>query len=128
MVRIVPAGFLLEQVCTIIMTKYPIKQALLESAQADGILPGKILVGANLSLVQGKHWGMSSTLTEASVHANFVDNPGGLENADISSLIERLNSDRLLESSLGMAALNSVIDLPDKFRLGDAFHEIATVR
>jgi len=106
------------------MADFPIKRALIESINTDGILSGKILVGANLSLVQGKHWGISSTLTQPSVHTNYIDQPGELEAMPIGELIRKLNSERLLEASLGMAAFNSVIDLPGTFDVADAYVEI----
>ena len=106
------------------MTDFSIKKALLESINTDGILSGKILVGANLTLVQGRHFGLSSTLTQPSVHANYIDQPGDLEAKPVREMIRKINSERLLEASLGMAALNSVIDLPAEFEVADAYKEI----
>jgi len=101
-----------------------IKQALLDSVNVDHQPVGKILVGANLTLVQGKRWGMASTLTEANVHNNFIKETGRLHNALISFLLEKFLSERIFESSLGMAALNSVLDIPTSFNLADAYNEI----
>lgn len=106
------------------MTKYPIKRALLDSVQSDGIITGRILVGANLTLVQGRYWGLSSTLTQPSVHANYIDQPGDLEAKPVRDMICKLNSERMLEASLGLAALNSVLDLPGGFEVADAYSEI----
>jgi len=106
------------------MTKYPIKQALLDSVQPDGILPGKILVGANLTLIQGKNLGMASTLTEANVHNNFISESGKLHTLSISDLLDKFLSERIFESSLGMAALNSALEVPAGFELADVPIEI----
>ncbi len=106
------------------MIQNAIKQALLDSVDAKDIIAGNVLVGANLTLVQGKHWGMASTLSDPAVLENFVEEPGHLESMPLSELLERFKSKRLLESSLGMAALNSVIEPPVSCKQQDAYEEI----
>ncbi len=107
------------------MSIISIKQTLLDSITVDHQPAGKILVGANLTLVQGKHWGMASTLTEANVHNNFITETGILHTLPVSDLLKKFLSNRIFESSLGMAALNSVLDVPAGFELADAYEEIA---
>ena len=104
--------------------QYSIKQALLDSAETNGLTAGKVLIGANLTLVQGRYWGMASTLSEPAVLHNYVDAPGSLESLPLANLLEKLKSDRLLEASLGMAALNSVIEPVASCEHQDAYEEI----
>lgn len=106
------------------MEQSAVIQALLASADANGLSTGKVLIGANLTLVQGRRWGMASTLSEPAVLSNFVDEPGNLEALPLSKLLEKLKSLRLLEASLGMAALNSVIEAPASCTAQDAYDEI----
>jgi len=106
------------------MTLNTVKQALLNSVKADHHLTGKVLVGANLTLVQGRHWGMASTLTEPAVHANFIENTGSLHTLPLSKLLLKLQSKKLFEASLGMAALNSVIESEYDYQYLDAYAEI----
>ncbi len=87
-------------------------------------MPGKVLIGANLTLVQGRHWGMASTLSEPAVLHNYVDAPGRLESMPLANLLEKLKSDRLLEASLGMAAFNSILEPPETCASEDAYDEI----
>jgi len=101
-----------------------IKHDLIQSVHVNGLNAGKILVGANLTLVQGSHWGMASTLTDADVHQNFIEETGHLETVPIETLLQKLNSDRLFEASLGMAALNSVLPFPTDHQSADAYSEI----
>ncbi len=106
------------------MKKNQLKQDLIDSVVQSTCNTGQILVGANLTLVQGKHWGMASTLTEANVHANFIEETGRLHELPIDVLLQKFLSNRVFESSLGMAALNSSIDFPKKHTIQDAYEEI----
>ncbi len=101
-----------------------IKHALIQSVKGIETDSGQILVGANLTLVQGAHWGMASTLTEADVHRNFIEEIADLDTLSVHMLIQKLLSERLFEASLGMAALNSVLPLPPAMQSADAYAEI----
>ncbi len=101
-----------------------IKHDLIQSVAGSGPISGQILVGANLTLVQGAHWGMASTLTEADVHRNFIEEIGRLETIPVQHLVQKLLSERLFEASLGMAALNSVLPFTESFQSADAYAEI----
>ncbi len=105
---------------------YPLKSDLIQSVKKNETESGQILVGANLTLVQGAHWGMASTLTEADVHRNFIEETGHLGLLPVHRLVKKLLSERIFEASLGMAALNSVLPLPDSFQTADAYAEIET--
>lgn len=106
------------------MIKNSVKQGLLDSVKVDHHPAGKILVGANLTLVQGRHWGMASTLIEANVHNNFIQETGNLHKLPIAVLLKKFLSERIFESSLGMAALNSILDIPAGVECADAYAEI----
>ncbi len=101
-----------------------IKYDLIQSVKGIEAQSGQILVGANLTLVQGAHWGMASTLTEADVHRNFIEDIGSVETRPVQDLVQKLLSERLFEASLGMAALNSVLPLPTTLQFADAYAEI----
>ena len=101
-----------------------IKKALLESAIKFSGQCGTILIGANLTLVKGKHWGMASTLNEGPAYSNFIDSSGDLQKLEIQEILQKLFSPHLIENSLAMAALNSVINTSAEIEKSDAFREI----
>ena len=60
--------------------------------------------------VISKHCGLSSTFKESHPNHETVRDAGKLRQKDILELIQYARSDILLEASIGMAAINSVID------------------
>jgi len=63
--------------------------------------------------VVSKHCGLSSTLTEGHPHHKTVRDPGKLRGKSALELAQYVRSDSLLEASIGMAAINSLIDIDE---------------
>ena len=77
-----------------------------------------IYIGPFDTVVRSLRWGMSSTFRDP-CHGSWVRGAGGLLNRPAVELARLALSERLLEASLGMAALNSLLDVG-----GFNFHEI----
>ena len=63
--------------------------------------------------VVSKHCGLSSTLTEGHPYHKTVRNPGKLRGKSALELAQYVRSDSLLEASIGMATINSLIDIDE---------------
>ena len=63
--------------------------------------------------VVSKHCGLASTLHEGHPYHKIVREPGKLRGKSALELAEYANSDHLLEASIGMAAINSLIDVDE---------------
>lgn len=76
--------------------------------------------------VMSKHCGLASTLNEGHPYHKTVRDPGRLTEKSALELVEYAKSDNLLEASIGMAAINSLIDI-DEARCSEknAFDAIA---
>jgi uncharacterized protein (DUF4213/DUF364 family) len=74
-----------------------------------------ILVGAQWTVVCSRHCGMAATLLEHRPHgSNAVREVGRLHKKTAHELVEYIFSDNLLEASIGMAAINSLLDVDEK--------------
>ena len=98
-----------------------IKNDLINSVDTTDLFINKINIGAHLTSVQSKYCGIASTICDRQGPDKIVKNAGKLESLSISDLLNLLKSETLLEASLGMAALNSVIAPPAKYHTGNAF-------
>jgi uncharacterized protein (DUF4213/DUF364 family) len=63
--------------------------------------------------VLSKNCGLASTLHEGHPYHKIVREPGKLRGKSALELAEYAKSDRLLEASIGMAAINSLIDIDE---------------
>lgn len=63
--------------------------------------------------VVSKNWGLASTLHEGHPIHKIVREPGRLRGKSALELARYAKSDRLLEASIGMAAINSLIDIDE---------------
>jgi uncharacterized protein (DUF4213/DUF364 family) len=63
--------------------------------------------------VVSKHCGLSSTFREEHPNHGMVRGVGGLRNRSALELAEYAKSDNLLEASIGMATINSLIDIDE---------------
>jgi uncharacterized protein (DUF4213/DUF364 family) len=63
--------------------------------------------------VVSKHCGLSSTFREEHPHHGMVRGVGDLRNRSALELAEYAKSDNLLEASIGMATINSLIDIDE---------------
>jgi len=74
----------------------------------------QILVGVHWTMVKSRHCGLASTLCEPPPHHdNQVRDVGRLHQKSARELAQYIFSNRLLEASLGMAAINSLIDIDE---------------
>ncbi len=74
----------------------------------------QILVGVHWTAVTCRHCGLASTMSEPPPHHdNQVRDVGRLHQKSARELAQYIFSDRLLEASLGMAAINSLIEIDE---------------
>lgn len=73
----------------------------------------EVYVCAFWTAVVSKHCGLSSTLTKGHPHHKTVRDPGKLRGKSALELAQYVRSDSLLEASIGMAAINSLIDIDE---------------
>lgn len=94
-----------------------ILQAILNLMPADPVPVRAVMVGVHWVLVSSKYCGLASTLVNVGPHGHFrVRDIGTLQQKSAQELAGWLLSDNLLEASLGMAALNSLLEV-DESRL-----------
>jgi hypothetical protein len=73
-----------------------------------------ILVGAHWTVVCSRHCGMASTLMDNHPHGHSqVRDVGYLDTKTARELLEYARSDNLLEASIGVAAINSLLDVDE---------------
>ncbi len=71
-----------------------------------------VLVGAHWTVVCSRHCGMASTLASPHPHGHAqVREVGGLLKKSARELAELARSDELMEASIGVAAINSLLDV-----------------
>ena len=74
----------------------------------------QILIGVHWTAVTSRHCGLASTMSEPPPHHdNQVRDVGRLHQKSARELAQYIFSNRLLEASLGMAALNSLIEVDE---------------
>jgi uncharacterized protein (DUF4213/DUF364 family) len=106
------------------MKSYKIKQDLIDSIKEKNFPVRDIIIGANLTILESIKLGMASTILNTSCKHKILDESGELEQFSLESIINMLHSKTMLKASLGMAALNSLIDIDDNWRRGNAFEII----
>ena len=73
-----------------------------------------ILVGAHWTVVCSRHCGMASTLMDNHPHGQSqVRDVGYLDTKTARELLEYARSDNLLEASIGVAAINSLLEVDE---------------
>lgn len=106
------------------MNSFQIKQALIDSVNNQRFIIKSVLIGAHLTAVESKHLGLAATVIDRCPGLRAVEEAGSLENLPIDQIVAMIHSDIMLKASLGMAALNSLIELPQKYSVGNAFEII----
>lgn len=75
----------------------------------------KVIIGVHWTLVSSKYCGLGSTLVGESPHGHSqVRDVGELHQKSAQELARWVLSDNLLEASIGIAALNSLLDVDEK--------------
>ena len=81
----------------------------------DDVAVRSVLVGAHWTVVCSRHCGLASTVTGDKPHAHEqVRNVGRLHLKSARELAEYARSDNPLEASLGVAAINSLLDVDER--------------
>lgn len=89
-----------------------ILDVLLSQLPQDDVLVRNVIVGAHWTIVCSRHCGLASTLIGEGPHGhNPVRDVGNLDQKSAQELAGWVQSDNLLEASIGMAAINSLIDV-----------------
>ena len=105
------------------VTSVQLKNDLIASVNED--LPVKdALIGLNLSLVESKNAGISSTVFDQKTPFIKVEHAGRFGELSTLQLINKLQSQNPLEASLAMAAFNSMIDVSDEMQAQNAYQII----
>ena len=104
-----------------------ILQQILESLPTEPISLRKIIIGVHWTLVCSKYGGLGSTLTNCGPHGHsHIRDVGSLHRKSAQELAQWALSDNLLEASIGIATLNSLISVDeDKMILINAADVIA---
>ena len=85
---------------------------LLSSLKEDSIVR-EVNVCVFWTAVLSKNCGLASTLHEGHPYHKIIREPGKFRGKSAFELAEYAKSDRLLEASIGMAAINSLIDIDE---------------
>lgn len=89
-------------------------ERLLETLPTEPIPVRKIVIGVHWTLVCSKYGGLGSTLTNCGPHGHsHIRNVGSLHQKSAQELAQWVLSDNLLEASVGIAALNSLIGIDE---------------
>ncbi len=74
----------------------------------------KVLIGLHWTVVCGRHCGMAATLVSDHAHGDAeLSDIGGLEQKTARELAEWARSPDLLQASIGVAAINSLLDVDE---------------
>jgi uncharacterized protein (DUF4213/DUF364 family) len=80
----------------------------------DDIPVRSVLVGAHWTVVCSRHCGMATTLMSSHPHGHMqVRDVGHLHRKSVRELAELARSDELMEASIGVAAINSTLDVDE---------------
>ncbi len=75
----------------------------------------KVIVGVHWTLVASKYCGLASTIMQQEQHGHSqVRDVGRLTDKSAQELAEWVFSDNLLEASIGMAAINSLLEIDEQ--------------
>lgn len=89
-------------------------EALLETIPANPIPVRKVIIGVHWTLVSSKYCGLGSTLVGEGPHGHSqVRDVGELQQKSAQELAHWVLSDNLLEASIGIAALNSLLEVDE---------------
>lgn len=87
--------------------------ALLNSLEKDAPVRS-VLIGAHWTVVCSRHCGMAATITSDETHAQaLIRDVGSLHRKSARELAEYATSTDTLEASIGVAAINSMLDVDE---------------
>jgi uncharacterized protein (DUF4213/DUF364 family) len=89
--------------------------ALLGTIPADPIPVRKVVIGIHWTLVSSKYCGLGSTMVGEGPHGHSqIRDVGFLHQKSAQELAQWILSDNLLEASIGIAAINSLLDVDER--------------
>jgi len=89
-------------------------EALLETIPANPIPVRKVIIGVHWTLVSSRYCGLGSTIVDEGPHGHSqVRDVGGLQQKSAQELAHWVLSDNLLEASIGIAAINSLLEVDE---------------
>jgi uncharacterized protein (DUF4213/DUF364 family) len=87
---------------------------LLETLPTEPVPVRKIIIGVHWTLVSSKYCGLGSTMVCEGPHGHSqIRDVGVLHKKSTQELAQWILSDNLLEASIGIAALNSLLDVDE---------------
>ncbi len=90
---------------------------ILDSLPQEPVRVERVIVGVHATLVKSRRCGLGSTLLNEGPHGHApIRDVGALEEKSAQELASWVLSENLLEASIGIAALNSLLE-PDESRL-----------
>jgi len=101
-----------------------LKQDLIASVKNRNVPLREIILGVNLTLVNSRHFGLASTVYNAADPFKKLSQAGTLKELPLQNLLDKLKSDNLLECSIGLAALNSLLKVDTRAKILNAFEII----
>ena len=105
-----------------------ILQELIESLPGDAAVRS-VLVGAHWTVVCSRHCGLASTLMDDHPHGHSqVRDVGRLQLKTAHALAEYATSDNLLEASIGLAAINSMLEVDERQTVEGSAAEVLAER
>ena len=91
-----------------------ILETLLDKMPAEPVPVRKVIIGIHWTLVSSKHCALASTILDDGPHGHSnLKDVGILHKKSAQELARGILSDQPLEASIGMAALNSLIDIDE---------------
>lgn len=100
-----------------------IKNDLVASVK-ENMAPMDVLVGLNLTAVETKNLGIASTVFDLKSPFIKIESAGKFKDLTTIQLVNKLKSVNPLEASLGLAALNSTIDISENMQTINAYQII----
>ncbi len=95
----------------------------------DNIPVRSVLVGAHWTVVCSRRCGMAATLMSSHAHGHKqVRDVGRLHKKSVHELAELTRSDELMEASIGVAAINSLLDMDEALAVEINASEVLTSR
>lgn len=80
----------------------------------DDVPVRSVLVGVHWTVVCSRHCGMASTLASDHAHGHMqVRDVGNLHHKSVRELAQLVYSEELMEASIGMAAINSLLEVDE---------------
>jgi len=98
------------------MSDYHVLDDLLSSLPDDAVPIRSVLIGAHWTAVCSSHCGLATTIIgdKPHDHATVVRNVGNLHHKSAQELAEYSLSNNPLEASIGVAAINSLLDVNEQ--------------